>query len=256
MKSTRSSTPREHPTLTGSGTDGLSHVRAGVHHMRGVASTSGNERINAFCDGVFAIVITLLVLEIKIPEVDPVLAAVLLPRALGNMAPKFVAHGFSFAVLGIYWVGHHNLMQHIRRHNRAFLWLTIMFLLCVASMPFPTGMLIRYLNSQLAVIVYGGTLIVTGLALDAIWAYANRHHLASKGLSTEFVASVHRRILTAPMFYLVAIGVSFFSVNASLLIFALTAVYYIIPNPFDRSHHHAVHNSQGEIQPGDVLANH
>lgn len=256
MASLRSSAPTEHPALSGDGNIVPGHGHSGVHHMRGVASASGNERINAFCDGVFAIVITLLVLEIKIPEVDPAMAAVLLPRALIAMAPKFIAHAFSFAVLGIYWVGHHNLMQHIHRHNRTFLWLTIMFLLCVASMPFPTGMLIRYLNSQLAVIVYGGTLIVTGLALDAIWAYANRHHLASKELSAEFVASVHRRILTAPLFYLVAIGVSFINVNASLLIFALTAVYYILPNPFDRSHHHAIHNNQSEIQPGDVLAHH
>lgn len=223
------------------------HAHHREHAARLHASAAGNERINAFCDGVFAIVITLLVLEIKIPEISPELAGAQLGPALLAMMPKFAGHVVSFAVMGIYWVGHHNLMHHVRRHDRVLLWLTILFLLCVASMPFPTGLLIRYREQQLAVVVYASALIAAGLSLDLIWWYATRrHHLVSPTMEPEFIRYVHRRILTAPLFYLAAIGVSLFSIIGAELVFALTAVYYILPSHFDRRHHHAVHQASEE----------
>ena len=201
----------------------------------------GNERLNAFCDGVFAIVITLLVLEIKVPEIPIDHIATELPAALLELVPKIFGHILSFAVLGIYWVGHHNQMVHVKHHDRIYQWLTILFLLCVASMPFPTGLLIHYPDQQAAVIIYASTLIAGGLALDLLWWYATRnHHLVSPNMPPDFIRFVHRRILTAPLFYVVAIIASFFSVLAANLIFVATALYYILPNPFDRYHHHAV----------------
>jgi uncharacterized membrane protein len=217
-------------------------------------SVPGNERINAFCDGVFAIVITLLVLEIKVPEIPPELAASLLPAALMDMVPKILGHIVSFAVLGIYWVGHHNQMLHVKRHDRTYLWLTVLFLLCVSSMPFPTGLLIRFPGERIAVITYAASLIAAGLSLDLLWWYATRkHHLVSPTMEPEFMRFVHRRILTAPVFYLAAIIVSFFNVMAANLIFALTAVYYIMPNPFDIYHHHTIHRAHQAS--GDVSRN-
>jgi uncharacterized membrane protein len=210
----------------------------------GPTSTHGNERINAFCDGVFAIVITLLVLEIKVPDLSGEMVGSMLPGALLGMVPKILGHIVSFAVLGIYWVGHHNQMLHVRRHDRTYLWLTVLFLLCVASMPFPTGLLIRYPTQQIAVIVYAGSLIAAGISLDLLWWYATRnHHLVSHTMEPDFIRFVHRRILTAPLFYLVAIVVSFFNVFIAILIFALTAAYYIIPNPFDQYHHRNLHRA-------------
>jgi uncharacterized membrane protein len=111
---------------------------------------SGNERIIALSDGVFAIVITLLVLEIKVPEV----ANSELSAAIVEIIPKILSHVISFVVLGIYWIGHHNMFMHIKRHDRILLWLNILFLLCVASMPFPTGLIVQYIDQQLAIVVY------------------------------------------------------------------------------------------------------
>ena len=99
----------------------------------------GNERINAFCDGVFAIVITLLVLEIKVPEIPIDHIATELPAALLAMVPKIFGHILSFAVLGIYWVGHHNQMVHVKHHDRVYLWLTILFLQPLIDKPAPGG---------------------------------------------------------------------------------------------------------------------
>jgi hypothetical protein len=116
-------------------------------------------------------------------------------------------------------------------------------------MPFPTGLLIRYPEEQIAVIIYAASLIAAGLSLDLMWWYATRnHHLISQHLEPDLISSVHRRILTAPVAYLLAIGVSFISVNAADLIFALTVVYYMLPSNFDPLHHRAVHRSQaGEV---------
>jgi uncharacterized membrane protein len=228
---------------------GGQRLAAPTHHegRMALASVAGNERINAFCDGVFAVAITILVLGIQVPDIPVDRAAVELGPALLKMLPQFAGHVVSFAILGIYWVGHHNQLLHVRRHDRTYLWLTILFLLCVATMPFPTALLIRYHTQQIAVIVYASGLIVTGLALDLLWWYATRrHHLVSASMEPEFIRFVHRRVLTAPMFYAVAIAVSFISVTLAELIFAITAIYYIIPNPFDQYHHRNVHRLHAE----------
>lgn len=206
------------------------------------AGVPGNERINALNDGVFAIVITLLVLELKIPDIPPDLVATQLPRALQEAGPKVLSHIVSFVVLGIYWVGQHNIFMHIKRHNRVLLWLNIFFLLCVASMPFPTGLVVRYGQQQICVVIYAATLIITGLALDLLWWYASHNcRLVDKNIDPNLVAFVHRRILLAPLIYLLAIGVSFVSLLAAKLLFVVVALLYILPNPLDHYHHSELH---------------
>jgi uncharacterized membrane protein len=207
-----------------------------------VVGIPGNERINALNDGVFAIVITLLVLEIKVPDIPPDLVATELPHALQEVAPKVLSHIISFLVLGIYWVGQHNMFMHIKRHNRVLLWLDILFLLCMASMPFPTGLVVQYGQEQISVVIYAGTLIMTGLALDAIWWYASHNHrLVDESMDPKLIAFVHRRVLLAPLIYLLAIGVSFISLLVAKLLFVVVALLYILPNPLDHYHHSKLH---------------
>ena len=199
---------------------------------RGVAA---NERINALSDGVFAIVFTLLVLELKVPELH---AGETLGTKLREMAPEILSHVISFVVLGIYWVGHHNMFMHIKRHDRVLLWLNVLFLMLVASMPFPTGLVIAYVDLVLPQVIFFGTLVATGLVLDAIWWYASHdHHLVDADIDPELVSFVHRRVLMAPLIYMIAIGVTFASVLGAKMIFVVVAVLYIVPNPLDHFHH-------------------
>ncbi len=144
-------------------------------------ASHGNERIITLSDGVFAIVITLLVLEIKVPEIEPNLVAQELPIAVFHLFPKIIAHIISFVVLGIYWIGHHNSFMHIKRHDRVLLWLNILFLMCVASMPFPTGLISQYPDQEISIIAYAGTLVLAGLAMDLMWWYATTHNLVDEG---------------------------------------------------------------------------
>ena len=194
-----------------------------------------NERIVAFSDGVFAIAITLLVLELHVPTSLPAGGLI---ELVPDFLPELMGHVITFAILGIYWVGHHNMFLHIKRHDRTLLWLNNLFLLFVALMPFPTSLIAQHGNDQLAVIVYAGTLVLAGLSLDLIWRYATHNHrLVTPGMDPALIAFVHGRVLLAPAVYLLAIGVSFISIAGAKALFLIVAIAYIVPNPLDRTHH-------------------
>ena len=195
----------------------------------------GNERMAALSDGVFAIAMTLLVFDFRVPaSVPPGGLIELVPAFL----PKVAGHVITFAILGIYWVGHHNMFLHIKRHDRTLLWLNNLFLLFVAVMPFPAGLIVQYGNDQVAVIAYAGTLVLAGLSLDLIWRYATHNHrFVTPGMDPGLIAFVHGRVLLAPAIYLLAIGVSFFSIAGAKALFLVVAIAYIVPNPLDHTHH-------------------
>ena len=202
-----------------------------------------NVRLNAISDGVFAIVITLMVFQIKFPEVAPSQAATELPQALIKLLPDFSILFLSFVVLGIYWIGHNNVFLHVLRHDRLMLWLNILFLLVVALIPFPAALLVRYGDAQISVILYALNLIVGGVILDLIWAYATyNRHLMCDSVQPNLIRSFHVRILTGPVIYLVAIVVSFFSLLVAKVLFAIAIVYYLVPTVQDLLHHEQLSN--------------
>jgi len=204
-----------------------------------------NVRLNAISDGVFAIVITLMVFEIKVPEIAPELAPTQLSQALLSLLPDFAVLFLSFIILGIYWVGHNNVFQHVLRHDRLMLWLNILFLLIVALIPFPVNLLIHYGEAQISVILYALNLAVGGILLDLIWAYATyNRHLMCDTVMPKLIHSFHVRILTGPMIYLLAIGVSFVSLLAAKILFGLAIFYYLVPTIQDLLHHEQLSPAQ------------
>ena len=203
----------------------------------------GTERILAFSDGVFAVVITLLVLEIKVPDIPADQVAGELPRALANLLPSVLSHIVSFALFGIYWVGHHTLFTFIKRYDRNLLWLNILFLLFMASMPFPTALLIRYNDQWISMVVYCSILILTGLSAVAMWSYASRdHRLLDENLKPDVIALTYRRILVAPAIYLIALAVSVASLTAAKLLLVVAVLLYIVPNPLIALHRQLGHS--------------
>jgi uncharacterized membrane protein len=200
-------------------------------------AAADNVRLNAISDGVFAIVLTLMVFEIKIPDIAPGQATSELSQALLKLLPDFSILFLSFVVLGIYWVGHNNVFLHVIRHNRLLLWLNILFLLTVALIPFPAALLVRYGNAQISVILYALNLAVGGVLLDLIWGYATyNRRLMCDSVQSDLIRSFHVRILTGPAIYVVAIGVSFFSLLVAKILFAVAIVYYLIPTVQDLLH--------------------
>src|SRR6185295_10024553 len=121
-------------------------------------------RLDAFSDGVFAIAITLLILEIRVPEIGP---GESLGHALKDLWPSYIAYATSFGVIGIMWANHHNLFRLVHRTDHLLLMLNLALLLCVGFIPFPTALVARYLSEgtgeSTAVAAYGATLTVTAI---------------------------------------------------------------------------------------------
>ncbi len=216
---------------------------------RPIASLSTN-RVEAFSDGVFAVAITLLVLNLQVPQLaTAVLSTKLVPELLA-LWPKLLSYAISFIIVGIYWVGHHNTFHYIKRSDRTLLWLNLLLLLFIVFIPFPTALIGQYPEQQISVIIYASTLVCTGLVLQLLWWYASSNHrLVDQDIDPHLVQMASRRNLTAPLIYLLAIGVSFFSVQVSLIFFVLIPVYYILPGRIDwhwtGRHIHSVEEASG-----------
>ncbi len=153
------------------------------------------ERVVFFADAVFAIAITLLAVELGVPHVeDEELGA-----ALAEKWPEFFSFGFSFLVIGIWWMAHHRMFQYVVRFDGWLLRLHLLFLMTVAVIPFPTALLAEYGNTPLAVLVYALTMTTTGLLSAAIWAYATgRRRLVPRNLDERIVRYLRLRSIAVP----------------------------------------------------------
>ena len=192
-------------------------------------------RIAAFSDSVFAFAATLLVLNIKIPEVLPDQLTTELPRQVLHLWPQLLSYMMSFVIVGIYWVAHHVMFHHIKRTDRVLLWLNISFLMCIAFIPFPTGLISRYGAVQTAVVVYAATLTITGILLELLWWYATKgHYLVEKDLPENVIRLGTIKTIVAPSTYAISIAVSFISPKLCVIFFVAIPAFYILPSRLDR----------------------
>ncbi|MDQ2714610.1 MAG: TMEM175 family protein [Chloroflexota bacterium] len=203
-----------------------------TQNQRGPGAPLSTARTEAFSDGVFAVAITLLVLNLQVPQLA---LRESLNSALLLLWLKVLIYMLSFVVVGIYWVAHHNTFHYITHSDRNLLWLNILFLMCIVFIPFPTALLGQYTHQQSPVIIYAGTLVITGLVLQSLWWYVtSNYRLVDREIDPQFVKKVTRRNLLAPLIYLLAIGISFLKIEVSLALLVLVPVLYIFPGRIDR----------------------
>jgi uncharacterized membrane protein len=175
------------------------------------------DRIVNLSDGVFAIAITLLVLDIRVPDIPEGMVASELPAALLSLWPKYLGYVLSFAVISTFWIVHHSIFRPIREYDRGLLYLNFLFLMFVAFVPFPTSLLGEYGDHQLPVAIYAGALAIGRLLLTAIHWYSTRDdHLVGEPQNPGEVRFYLIRGLAMPVIFLLSIGVSFFSVGAAI----------------------------------------
>lgn len=151
-------------------------------------------RIEALCDGVFTIAMTILVLNISVPTAETV-SANRLADALRRVVPQVLVYNISFINLSVLWVGQHNQYHFIRRADRWFLWINIAYLLTILFMPLSTALLGHFPVERMALVVYGTNLIVATLVLALHWHYATTNRLVRNEVSPSLVRLAHRRIL-------------------------------------------------------------
>jgi len=210
----------------------------------------GTARVQAFSDGVFAVAITLLVLSLQPPQLSGE-AAHHLARALLDLWPRYLSYILSFVIVGIFWVSHHNTFALYRRVDRTLLWINLLFLMCVAFVPFPTALLGVYWQERFAVAFYGGTLIVIGLVNQLMWWYASHDgRLVGPDLHPGVRRLAVQRNLTGPVLYALAIAASLIDTRISLAVFVAVPVYYIIPSGRDQ-HLTATHAQRPHDGPLD-----
>lgn len=199
-----------------------------------MSSSITTARIETLTDGVFAIVMTLLVFDMRVPVQEQV-AEIGLARALAQLAPNLLNYAITFVILGVFWVGHHNQFFYIKRADRVLLWINIFFNMAVALVPFSAGLFSRYGQDNLSIIVYNLNLILAGVLLFVHWWYATRdNHLLSHPIEPHVRRIVYRRILTPPALYFAAILVSLVSVELSIIIDIFVPIMYVLPNRVDR----------------------
>lgn len=192
-------------------------------------------RIEALTDGIFAIAMTLLVLDMKVPNLPKGVTAAALELRVYDLWPKFLIYVLSFVICAVFWVSHSIQFHYIRRADRPFLWINVVFMMFVAFIPFSTHLLSEHIGQRFAVIFYGFHLTVIWICLYLHWRYATSGlKLVDEEIDPRIVKAVSIRILIAPNIYLLAIAASFLSTGLSIALYAFIIILNILPGRIDR----------------------
>lgn len=189
----------------------------------------GTTRLEAFSDGVFAVAITLLVLEIAVPagSEDDLLAALL------DQWPSYLAYVVSFATVGALWLGHTAVTHLLHGATPLFLRLNLLLLLVVAFLPFPTRLLAETVEhdeaGSVATTFYGLTLLLASFLMSVLWGRAVREGLVRPDVTDAEVSVVSRRLKPGLAFYVVMIGLGLLVPVAAVVGYLAIAVFYLIP---------------------------
>ena len=186
-------------------------------------------RLEAFSDGVFAIAITLLVLDIAVSG-D---AGQDLLGAVGRLWPAYLGYLVSFSTIGAVWLGHNAITEYLDRANAAFVRLNLLLLLLVAFLPFPTRLFADYIKEdsaeRVAATFYGISLLLTITLLLVLWRYAVWAHLVRPDAGDEDIQLLTQRLTPGLGGYLVLIAAGLFLPVVAVIGYLAIAVYYIIP---------------------------
>jgi uncharacterized membrane protein len=194
-------------------------------------------RLEAFSDGVFAVAITLLVLNIKIPGIDVPPNKLpddtqLWSTLLGEW-PMFAAYATSFATIGVMWLNHHRLYTHIKRVNTTLILLNLLLLLVIVFIPVPTALVAEYLvhpDQHAAALLYAGTNVMLAISFNLLWRYASSHNrLLARNADTRAVNAISRQYWFGPGIYLIAFLLALLNAPASIILLFILALFFALP---------------------------
>jgi len=189
---------------------------------RGAHDSLGFERLVFFSDAVFAIAITLLVIEIRLPDVHRIFDDQGLVDALVTILPGYVSYIVSFVVIGSLWLKHHDMFRMIRGYDARLLVLNLVFLLFVAFLPFPTGIVGRYHTLPIAEAFYALWVAAAGFAKLAMWKYAaHRKWLLGRGVRRDEITRATVRYATPAVVFLASVPLAWAHWLAPILAWGL-----------------------------------
>jgi uncharacterized membrane protein len=197
--------------------------------------TSSPARLQALADGVFAIVMTLLVLELGVGGIAKTANNKEVVQGLLEMWPKFLIYGLSFLILGVFWVIHHTLFDAIKRYDTTLIWLNILFLMFITLIPFSTALFGAFGTMQITALAYGVNMLLIFNSGWAIWAYVTgKRRLVDQDLDPALVKGGSLMGLVYALIMIPAIGVSFVNPAISFFIYGFIVVAFIISTALGR----------------------
>ena len=192
-------------------------------------------RIAALVDGIFAVAMTLLVLDLKLPEGLKLSSDAEVWRQLLELTGRFSTYALSFIALGTFWIGHHSLFHFVRKVSRNLLWLNLLFLLFITLLPFSTNLLSAHTHLQIPIVVYGINLLLISLTSLLQLNYLAHHpELSHDQLTPAWIAHVRRRTLTPAVIVLASIAISFYRPHLALTAYWLLLVFHFLPGKHHR----------------------
>lgn len=207
----------------------------------------GKNRIEALADGIFAVAMTLLVLDVKVPADRSFGTGGDLLAWLASLVHNFAMYAISFCVLAIFWLAHHLLFHYVRHVGRAFLWLNMAFLLLVTFVPFSTDLMGDHGHLVVAVLIYGGNLFALGLllALQLRWLATNPAY-ATPDLDAGTIAHMRRELRVYALIPLASAGLSLHSPRLGTYVYLLLLVPALVPGRLDRLLHPGAARGAGQ----------
>jgi uncharacterized membrane protein len=204
----------------------------------------GSERIEAFSDAVFAIAITLLVLEIRVPETE---AGGRLLDVLPQIVPSVIAYATSFIVVGAFWTNHHETFRYIERSDTTFLALNVLYLMFIAFIPFSAALLARYLghpgDDTVAMVAYTFVLVMCSVAFNGLWWYASAGgRLTDASVGREEIQRHTSWVRRGLLLAIPAFALAFVSVPLCIVLYVAVFLVYFIPG-LGQVKHRVVHRA-------------
>lgn len=186
------------------------------------------ERLAALSDGIFAVAMTLLVLDLHAPVAEAIHSERGLAHALLALAPRVLTYAMSFLTLGIFWAGQQTQLNHFERTDRNLSWIHLAFLLAVTTMPFSTVLLGEFIAYRVALLVYWFNILVLGLTLLWSWHYASRNAFMKPDVSPEIRLALVRRVVIAQSLYALGAALCLINTYVSIGFIVLVQLNYAI----------------------------
>lgn len=184
-------------------------------------------RLEALSDGIFAVAMTILILDLRVPAVEAVHSEHDLWLAIVALAPRVLMYLMSFLTLGIFWVGQQTQLNQMARSDRNFAWIHLGFLFAVVLLPFSTMLLAEFMVFRIALVVYWLNLLLLGVTLYLSWGYALRARLIDSQVAPEIPAAICRRIVIGQSLYALGALLSVVSTYWSIGFIVLVQLNYV-----------------------------
>ena len=190
------------------------------------------DRLAALSDGIFAVAMTLLVLDLRVPAAEAIHSERDLWHALIALSPTLLIFLMSVMTLGIFWVGQQTQLNHFARSDRNLAWIHIAFLCAVCLVPFTTSLLAEFIHYRIALMVYWFNILLLGSVLYWSWSYATRAELLVDDLPDDIHPAVVRRIVVAQSLYACGAALCFINTYYAIAAIVLVQINYAIAPRF------------------------